>query len=296
MLVGTIGYMSPEQADLVREDVDIRTDVYSLGAVLYELLTGALPLDFKKLAYDEVLRRLRDQDALRPSAKVTTLGEGSTDAAKNRASDLPALVRQLRGDPDLIALKALEKDRNRRYASASDLAADIARYLNNEPVTAHAPSFAYRTRKYLRRHRPGFAVAASVILAIALLVTWWRIPRAVPVVESVTQLTDDGQQKGYMVSDGSRLYFNEGAPGNLRIAQVSVTGGATAPVETHFTNSELAGVKPDGFRITCAGSQQNQRPRRPPMVDSAPGRRATPPRQYRDAECGYLSGWPHCFR
>ena len=120
--------MSPEQADSAGEDIDTRTDVYSLGVVLYELLVGALPLDFEKLAYDEVLRRLREQDAPRPSTKLSTLGGESAITAQNRSADPPTLVRQLRGDPDAIALKALEKDRARRYASASGLAADIGRY------------------------------------------------------------------------------------------------------------------------------------------------------------------------
>lgn len=238
--------MSPEQADPVREDIDIRTDVYSLGAVLYELLTGALPLDFNKLAYGEVLRRLRDQDVPRPSTKITTLGSDSTIAAKNRASDPPTLVRQLRGDPDAIALKALEKDRARRYASASELAADTGRYLRHEPVTAHPPGVAYRTRKYLRRHRLGLAVAAIATLAVLLLITWWSIPKAVSVVESIVQLTDDGQPKDALVSDGSSIYFSEGGFGNHRIAQVPVGGGAVTPIETRFTNTVLQEVAHDG--------------------------------------------------
>ncbi len=165
-MVGTLGYMSPEQADPIREDIDTRTDIYSLGAVLYELLTGALPLDLQTLPFDQALRRLRDQDAPRPSTKITALGNDSTIAAKNRASDPPTLVRQLRGDPDAIALKALEKDRVRRYASASGLAADIGRYLRNEPVTAHPPSTTYRVRKYIRRHSLGVSVAAAVVLLL----------------------------------------------------------------------------------------------------------------------------------
>jgi serine/threonine protein kinase len=165
-IVGTLGYISPEQADSAGEDIDTRTDVYSLGVVLYELLVGALPLDFQKLAYDEVLRRLREQDAPRPSTKLSTLGGESAITAQNRGADPLTLVRQLRGDPDSIALKALEKDRARRYATPSDLAADIGRYLRNEPVTAHPPSTAYRARKYIRRHRLGVAVAGAGVLLL----------------------------------------------------------------------------------------------------------------------------------
>ncbi|MFY9935965.1 MAG: serine/threonine-protein kinase [Silvibacterium sp.] len=193
VIVGTLAYMSPEQADSAGEDIDTRTDVYSLGVVLYELLVGALPLDFQKLAYDEVLRRLRKQDAPRPSTKLLMLDGDSAITAQNRGSDPSSLVRQLRGDPDLIALKALEKDRNRRYASASGLAADIARYLNNEPVTAHAPTTAYRARKYIRRHRLGVAVAGAGALllvgfAIAQAVELRRITRERDRADRITQL------------------------------------------------------------------------------------------------------------
>jgi len=165
-IVGTLGYISPEQADSAGEDIDTRTDVYSLGVVLYELLVGALPLDFQKLAYDEVLRRLREQDAQRPSTKLSTLVGESAITAHNRGADPPTLVRQLRGDADSIALKALEKDRARRYATPSELAADIGRYLRNEPVSAHPPSTAYRARKYFRRHRLGVAMVAIAVLLL----------------------------------------------------------------------------------------------------------------------------------
>ncbi len=165
-IVGTLGYISPEQADSAGEDIDTRTDVYSLGVVLYELLVGALPLDFQKLAYDEVLRRLREQDAPRPSTKLLTLGGGSAITAQNRSADPPTLIRQLRGDPDAIALKALEKDRARRYPSASELAADIGRYLRNEPVIAHPPSTAYRAGKYVRRHKLGVGAALIAVLLL----------------------------------------------------------------------------------------------------------------------------------
>ena len=164
--IGTIGYMSPEQAGSAGEDIDTRSDVYSLGVVLYELLVGALPLDLKKLVADEALRLLRDQDAPRPSTRLRLLAGESAVTAQNRSADLPTLTRQLKGDPDAIALKALEKDRRRRYASPSELAADIERYLRNEPVSAHVPSPAYRTRKYIRRHRVGVVLASAVVLLL----------------------------------------------------------------------------------------------------------------------------------
>ena len=165
-LLGTLEYMSPEQADSEGEDIDTRTDVYSLGVVLYQLLVGALPLDLKKLAYDEILQRLRDKEIPKPSSRILTHGGDSAITAKNRGTDAPSLTRQLRGDPDAVVLKALEKDRKRRYGSPSELAADLGRYLRNEPVSAHAPSAAYRTRKYIRRHRLGVAMAAAAVLLL----------------------------------------------------------------------------------------------------------------------------------
>ena len=166
-MVGTLGYMSPEQADPIGEDIDTRADIYSLGVVLYELLTGALPFNLSKLPYDEVLRQLREQDAPRPSTKLRSLASESAVIAKRHGSDPPTLIRQMRGDLDAIVLKALEKDRGRRYASATGLAADIKRFLQDEPVVAHPPSTAYRARKYIRRHRLGVAAAAIGVVLLA---------------------------------------------------------------------------------------------------------------------------------
>jgi len=165
-VLGTPGYMSPEQADSAGVDVDTRTDVYSLGVVLYELLVGALPLDFRKMAFDEILRRLREDDALRPSTKLGTLAEASSLVAQNRGVDPPTLARQLRGDLDAIALKALEKDRSRRYATPLGLAADIGRYLRDELVSARAPSRAYQLRKLARRNRTLVTSGAAIVLTL----------------------------------------------------------------------------------------------------------------------------------
>jgi len=166
-IVGTPGYMSPEQADSAGVDVDTRADVYSLGVVLYELLVGALPLDFSATPLDEVQRKLREEDAPRPSTMLRTLAGQSQITAQNRGADGPTLARQLRGDLDAIALKALEKDRARRYATPAELAADIGRYLRNEPVVARPAGAAYRARKYIRRHR--VAVGATAIAAVLLI-------------------------------------------------------------------------------------------------------------------------------
>jgi eukaryotic-like serine/threonine-protein kinase len=165
-IVGTPAYMSPEQADSAGVDVDTRTDVYSLGVILYELLVGALPLDFTRSSPDEFRSRLRDEDAPRPSTKLRTLADTSTAKAQARSTDLTALLRQLRGDLDAVTLKCLEKDRSRRYSTPSELAADVERYLRHEPVVARPASLAYRTRKYARRHRVGVTVAAGVVLLL----------------------------------------------------------------------------------------------------------------------------------
>jgi serine/threonine protein kinase/Tfp pilus assembly protein PilF len=166
-VVGTPGYMSPEQADSAGADVDTRTDVYSLGVVLYELLVGALPLDFSTTPLDQVPRRLREEDIPRPSIKLRTLAALSSGAAENRGADAPTLAGQLRGDLDAIALKALEKDRGRRYATPSELAADIGRYLRHEVVVARPPSRTYQLRKLARRNRGLVASAAAILLTLS---------------------------------------------------------------------------------------------------------------------------------
>jgi eukaryotic-like serine/threonine-protein kinase len=168
--VGTPGYMSPEQADPDIQDVDTRSDVYSLGVLLYELLTGFLPFDaaqWRKLTLEELLRHLREEDPPRPSTKVSTTRDLSASKAQARGTEPPQLVSALRGDLDWITLKALDKDRNRRYGTPSEIVADIRRYLKNEPILARPASAGYRLRKYVRRHRVGVTVAAGLFLLLA---------------------------------------------------------------------------------------------------------------------------------
>jgi eukaryotic-like serine/threonine-protein kinase len=168
--VGTLGYMSPEQADSTVRDVDTRSDVYSLGVVLYVLLTGNPPFDssqWKNQSFDEVLRHLREVDPPRPSAKVRIETRLSASSAELRGLELRQLETLLHGDLDWIAMKALEKDRARRYGTPMEMAADISRYLANEPIVARPASTAYRLRKYVRRHRVGVVMAAMLVVLLA---------------------------------------------------------------------------------------------------------------------------------
>jgi hypothetical protein len=178
-VVGTIDYMSPEQAGLNQLDIDTRSDIYSLGVLLYELLTGTTPLErerMKKLAVLEMLRLVREEEPPTPSARLSTM-EALPSVAANRGVEPRKLTGLVSGELDWIAMKCLAKDRDGRYASAADLAADSERWLRDEPVSAHAPDLTYLLRIWLRRNfgSGGWAIALGVVWGVIGGVTCWLV-------------------------------------------------------------------------------------------------------------------------
>ena len=182
--IGTPAYMSPEQAEMSGLDIDARSDIYALGVLLYELLTGQTPFEQKALVaagLDEMRRIIREQQPVRPSTRLSTLAASErTTVARRRGADPPQLIHRLRGDLDWIVMKALEKDRSRRYEAANGLADDVLRHLNSEPIAARPPNRFYRLQKLVRRNKLVFTAVTliAVVLAVATGVSVWQAVRA----------------------------------------------------------------------------------------------------------------------
>ena len=197
--IGTPAYMSPEQAVMTSLDIDTRSDIYSLGVLLYELLTGKTPFDQKALlasGFDEIRRIIREEDPPRPSTRLSTLeAQEQSSVARHQQSELPRLLGSIRGDLDWIVMKCLEKDRSRRYDAANGLASDVERYISHEPVTARPPDSCYRLRKAIRRNKATF-VATSLILMVLLIgvvASTWQAFRATRAEREQARLRSDAE-------------------------------------------------------------------------------------------------------
>ncbi len=250
--IGTPAYISPEQAEITNVDIDTRSDIYSLGVLLYELLTGKTPFDSKELlesGLDEMRRTIREKEPLRPSNRVSTLGaEELTTAAKRRGLEPPRLIGQLRGDLDWIVMKCLEKDRARRYETANGLARDIQRHLTNEPVLARPPSRLYEFQKTVRRHKVGFAAAAAVFasLVLGLGVATWMFVR-----ERQERAQEHAAR---MEADATRLEAEtarakSAASENLRLATILYDLRKYAEAERLLDQVPPALVQPDARHV-----------------------------------------------
>ncbi|MBI2950123.1 MAG: protein kinase [Verrucomicrobia bacterium] len=259
-LIGTPAYMSPEQAQWGHMDIDTRSDVYSLGVLLYELLTGRTPLDSRDLmnaGYDEICRRIREQEPPLPSTRVSTLADAERGViAERRRADPRRLGTLLRGDLDWIVMKALEKDRTRRYESTNDFAEDLQRFLASEPVTAAPPNTLYRFRRFTRRHKVSMAVAGIIValLISATALSSWLAVRALDARTTAQKEADRARRAGEAEAKQRALaQTNEAAAKELLVEARHEQGKALMASaqrlkeQKHFFEANLTAARALGF-------------------------------------------------
>jgi serine/threonine protein kinase len=214
-MVGTPAYMSPEQAEMSGLDIDTRSDIYSLGVLLYELLTGTTPLESKRLreaGYAEMQRLIREEEPPRPSTRLSSLGDSATVLAGNRGMDVKQLARLLAADLDWIVMKALEKDRSRRYDTPGSFAADIERYLHREPIAARPPSRTYKLKKFAQRNRASVLTAAAVAAALVLgtaVASWQAVMATQANAAALLALDEKEKARAAEASERERATANE---------------------------------------------------------------------------------------
>jgi eukaryotic-like serine/threonine-protein kinase len=262
--IGTPGYMSPERVDTKIQDIDTRTDVYSLGVILYELLTGLQPFEKKtrqRPSLEEWLRQLREEEPSRPSSKVSTDRDALTVTAVARNTEPKELVSVLRGDLDWITLKALERDRERRYGTPTELAAELRRYLNHEPILARPANSAYQIGKFIRRHRIA-AVVAGVVTALAIAAAGAGLiaVRKQHEAEYQTAQTLRAQSRLLTQAAAQRLKDSDvaGAQGiilqvltNPGLAQVRTPAAVSVFQDVRAADRQLAVLSGHGDRVHC---------------------------------------------